>query len=135
MSGKKLKLEMSPQEEFGSMTADIMIDDHGCDLEYLESDDCADQFRDEYHGMHPMSSELSCDVAYEAFLRRAEERLSSCAHCDQPPMTGSEFCADCRTIDEELWDVSKTKPPRRPAELLGEWIARPCGTIADRRIR
>jgi hypothetical protein len=55
--------------------------------------------------------------------------------CGQPAMASSPLCADCRTIAEEKTPEPEPEPPPeppRPAEVLGDWIRRPCGTTGGR---
>jgi hypothetical protein len=48
--------------------------------------------------------------------------------CGQPSMADSSLCADCRTVAEEKTPEPAPPPePPRPAEVLGDWIRRPCG--------
>ncbi len=129
---------MTLEEEFGTDTADFLIDDHGYKRGDFETDSFVDSARESYYSMSPVGCAESFREVLDAVFVRVEERLSpyDCA-CGQTAMPGfpSSFalCADCRTVHEEVgkMQVSETKSPRRPAELLGDWIARPCGTIAD----
>ena len=118
----------------------------------------AEHILDAYYAMHRLSPDFStprCAEPSKSLLINIPEWVESdlplqcrcvalpvqCDGCDQTAMHGYSLCADCQTTAEAK-DFKPVPLPglepteqRRPDRVLGDWVMRPCGTIADRGIR